>query len=134
MSAIYINLPVQDLSKATAFYEALGFFKNPDFSDENASGMVYDENLRVMLLTHAFMNKFLPTHKTIADTSKTCAVLNALECDSKSKVDELAEKAIAAGGKKTIEAYDHGFMYGRDIEDLDGHIWEFFWMDQAHGA
>lgn len=129
MTSLYINLPVIDLPKATAFYEAIGFIKNPAFSNEQASGMCFGDNIYVMLLTHGFMQWFLPTHKILADSKKTCAVLNALELESKEAVDQMFEKAILAGAQKTIDTYDHGFMYGRDFEDLDGHIWELFWMD-----
>jgi len=130
MAKLYINLPVTDLSKATAFYEALGFTKNTDFSNEDASAMVYDETLSVMLLTHGFFQGFLGT-KTISHSLISTEVLNALQLDSRDAVDAFFDKAISAGGKKTIEAYDHGFMYGRDFEDLDGHIWEAFWMDAS---
>lgn len=129
MAQIYINLPVADLSKATTFYEALWFIKNPAFSNDDASAMVYDETLSVMLLSYEFTKNFLPAWKTIADSKKTCEVLNALQFESREVVDEFFNKAISAGGKATIDAYDHGFMYGRDFEDLDGHIWEAFWMD-----
>ena len=130
MAKLYINLPITDLEKSTAFYTALGFSKNPDFSNEDASAMIWDESLSVMLLTHGFCANFL-WKKTISDAHRTTEVLNALELDSREMVDELFEKAISAGGKKTIDTYDHGFMYGRDFEDLDGHIWEAFWMDAS---
>ncbi len=128
MAKLYINLPVSDLPRATAFYKAIGFTQNLEFSNENASGMVYDDSLSVMLLTHRFCANFLG-EKTISDAHTTTEVLNALSLDSREEVDTFFDKAISAGGKKTIESYDHGFMYGRDFEDLDGHIWEAFWMD-----
>jgi uncharacterized protein len=131
MAQLYINLPVADLTRATTFYEAIGFTKNPDFSNEDAAAMVYDDTLSVMLLTHGFYTRFLPPHKKIADTYTTTAVLNALELDSREAVDIFFDKAITAGGKKTIETYDYGFMYGRDFEDPDGHIWEVFYMNLA---
>ncbi len=130
MAQLYINLPVADLPRATAFYEALGFTKNKDFSNEDASAMIYDDTLSVMLLTHGFYKGFL-AHKTISDAHTTTEVLNALQLDSREAVDAFFDAAIAAGGKKTIDTYDHGFMYGRDFEDLDGHIWEAFWMDAS---
>ena len=92
--------------------------------------MVYDSTLSVMLLTHEFYASFLG-RKTICDAHKTTEVLNALKLDSRKEVDAFFDKAIAAGGTKTIETYDHGFMYGKDFEDPDGHIWEVFWMDPA---
>jgi uncharacterized protein len=128
MAQLYINLPVNDLARATAFYEALGFVKNTQFSNEDASAMIYDETLSVMLLTHGFYAGFLGSKK-IANAHETTEVLNALQLDSREAVDTFFEKAIWAGGKKTIDTYDHGFMYGRDFEDPDGHIWEVFWMD-----
>ncbi len=128
MAKLYINLPVTDLLRATTFYEAIGFTKNTDFSNEDASAMIWDESLSVMLLTPGFCTNFLGK-KTISDAHTTTEVLNALELDSHEAVDAFFDKAITAGGKKTIETYDHGFMYGRDFEDPDGHIWEAFWMD-----
>jgi uncharacterized protein len=129
MAKLYVNLPVKDLTKSIVFYQAIGFTQNLNFTDENASSMMYGDEFSIMLLTHGFCSGYLPAGKTIADSHKTTEVLNALQLDSKNEVDILFEKAIAAGGKKTIETYDHGFMYGRDFEDLDGHIWEVFWMD-----
>lgn len=128
MSKIFINLPVINLQKATDFYKALWFKQNMDFSNTDASAMVYDDNLSVMLLTHDFFQKFLG-YKTISFASTTTEVLNALQFESRNEVDDFFNKAIQAGGKKTIDTYDHGFMYGRDFEDIDGHIWEAFWMD-----
>ena len=128
MAHLYVNLPVVDLAKATVFYEALGFTKNPEFSNEDASAMIWDDTLSVMLLTHGFCGNFLGSKK-IANAHETTEVLNALVFDSREAVDVFFDKAIAAGGGKTIETYDHGSMYGRDFEDLDGHIWEGFWMD-----
>ena len=130
MANLYINLPVVDLARSTAFYEALGFKKNTQFSNADASAMVWDDTLSVMLLTHGFCAGFLGK-KTISDAHTTTEVLNALQLDSREAVDIFFDKAIAAGGKKTIETYDHGFMYGRDFEDVDGHIWEAFWMDAS---
>lgn len=130
MAQLYINLPVIDLPRATAFYQVIGFTLNTQFSNTDASAMVYDDTLSVMLLTHGFCANFLGK-KTVSDAHTTTEVLNALELDSREAVDIFFDKAIAAGGKKTIETYDHGFMYGRDFEDLDGHIWEVFWMDAS---
>lgn len=128
MAQLYINLPVTHLARATAFYEALGFTRNVQFSNDDASAMIYDNTLSVMLLTPAFCANFLGD-KNISDAHTTTEVLNALQFNSREEVDAFFDKAITAGGKKTIDTYDHGFMYGRDFEDLDGHIWEAFWMD-----
>lgn len=130
MSCIFINLPVADLSASIQFYHALGFKQNLEFTSEDASGMTWDDNLTVMLLTHGFARGFIGSKK-IANAHETTEVLNAMGFESREAVDAFFEKAIAAGGKKTIDTYDHGFMYGRDFEDLDGHIWEAFWMDPS---
>ena len=129
MSKIFINLPVTNLPKATEFYVALGFTQNMDFSNTDASSMMWNEHIYVMLLSHNFCNNFLPQGRVVADSHKTCEVLNALQFDSRQAVDNFFNKAIAAGAKATIDTYDHGFMYGHDFEDLDGHIWEAFWMN-----
>lgn len=127
---IFINLPVTDLTKATDFYKTIGFTQNMQFSNEDASGMAFDDTIHVMLLTHQFAKTFLP-HKEIANSKKTCEVLNAISFDSKEAVDAFVDTAVAAGANEFRPAYDHGFMYGRDFEDLDGHIREIFWMDQS---
>lgn len=131
MTKIFINLPVTDLAKSTAFYKAIGFTQNMQFSNQDASGMAFDDTIHVMLLTHGFAKTFLP-HKEIADSQKTCEVLNALSFDSREAVDNFVATALAAGANEFRPAYDHGFMYGRDFEDLDGHIREIFWMDPSN--
>jgi uncharacterized protein len=128
MSRLYINLPVSDLQKSVDFYTAIGFTQNLAFTDENASAMNYGDEFTVMLLTHGFAKNYIGSKK-IANAHETTELLSALQFDSREAVDIFFEKAISAGGKKTIDTYDHGFMYGRDFEDPDGHIWEAFWMD-----
>lgn len=125
---IFVNLPVKDLEKTKEFFLKLGYSFNQQFTDEKAASLVISENIYAMLLTEPFFKTFLP-NKEIADTSKTKEVLIALSADSKQQVDELVDKAIAAGGKKFREPDDHGFMYARSFEDLDGHVWEVVWMD-----
>jgi predicted lactoylglutathione lyase len=126
---IFVNLPVADLPAAKAFYEAIGAVNNPTFTDETAACMVFSETIHVMLLTHAKFAQFTP--KRIADAKLTSEVLICISADSRQSVDEITEKALAAGGREPREKQDHGFMYGRSFEDLDGHIWEPMWMDMA---
>ncbi|HTM93476.1 MAG TPA: VOC family protein [Flavisolibacter sp.] len=128
---IFINLPVKDLEKTKEFFLKLGYTFNQQFTDEKAASLVISENIYAMLITEPFFKTFIP-NKEIADTSKAKEVLVALSVDSRQQVDELADKAIAAGGKKFRDPEDHGFMYTRSFEDLDGHVWEVFWMDQGH--
>jgi len=124
---IFVNLPVANVAKATAFYEAIGFEKNPQFSNEQASCMVWSDAIHVMLLGHDFYRTF--TTKQIADTHKTSATLIALSRDSREQVDAITDAAIAAGGRQTRDTDDMGFMYSRPFEDLDGHTFEPMYMD-----
>lgn len=130
---IFVNLPVTDLAKSAAFYEAVGAAKNPQFSDDTAACMVFSDIIHAMLLTHDKYRQF--TSKTIADTKTTSAVLICISADSRADVDSIVEKAMAAGGgADPTPTQDFGFMYGRSYEDPDGHIWEIMWMDPAAAA
>lgn len=127
---IFVNLPVTDLAKSTAFYEAVGGTKNPMFSDDMSSCMVFSETIHAMLLTHAKYSMF--TKRPIADARNTSAVLIATTVDTKEDVDRIVDRAAATGGKADPNPkQDHGFMYGRSYEDPDGHVWELFWMDPS---
>jgi predicted lactoylglutathione lyase len=129
---IFVNLPVSDVARATAFYEAIGFKKNPQFSNEQASCMVWSETIHVMLLDRGFYGTF--TSKKIADTKKVSAALICLSRESRAEVDAMTQAALAAGGSEAREAQDMGFMYSRAFEDLDGHIFETVHMDMAAAA
>jgi predicted lactoylglutathione lyase len=124
---IFVNLPVADLNAARAFYEAIGATNNPTFTDETAACMVFSDVIHVMLLTHDKFAQFTP--KRIADARATSEVLICISADSRAEVDDITDKALAAGGTEPREKQDYGFMYGRSFEDLDGHIWEPMWMD-----
>ncbi|MBR0897445.1 lactoylglutathione lyase [Bradyrhizobium tropiciagri] len=130
---IFVNLPVSNLARATAFYEAIGASKNPQFSDETASCMVISETIFVMLLTHDKFRQFTP--KTIADAKTTSEVLICLSAENRDAVDGYVTKAKGAGGSADPSPkQDYGFMYGRSFEDPDGHIWEVMWMDVEAAA
>lgn len=124
---IFINLPVRDLDRSKAFYESLGFTINQQFSDETGACVVISDTIFVMLLTHDKFKQFTP--KEIADAHKTTEVLNALSVASKERVDELMELALNNGGTPNGQTQEYDFMYGRDFNDPDGHIWELFYMD-----
>jgi predicted lactoylglutathione lyase len=130
---IFVNLPVSNLGRATAFYEAIGATRNPQFSDDTASCMVISETIYVMLLTHDKFRQFTP--KPISDARTTSEVLITLSADSRDAVDGYVARATGAGGSadpSPIE--DYGFMYGRGFEDPDGHIWGVMWMDVEAAA
>jgi predicted lactoylglutathione lyase len=129
---IFVNLPVADLDRAKAFYTAVGFTNEPKFTDETAACMVWSDAIYVMLLTHAKWREF--TARPIPDRGSS-EVMLAIGFDSREEVDRVTEKAGASGGTADCNPkQDHGFMYGRDFLDLDGHIWEAFWMDPAMAA
>jgi predicted lactoylglutathione lyase len=127
---IFVNLPVKNLDKSVAFFKALGFAVNPQFTDATAACMVISEDIYAMLLTEAKFREFTP--KGVADASKTTEVLTALSCDSRDEVERMFAAATAGGATEARAPMDYGFMYGRSFNDLDGHIWEIFWMDPSH--
>jgi len=128
---IFINLPVSDVARSTAFYQAIGAVKNEAFSDDRtASCIAFSDTINAMLMTHEKYRQF--TTKTIADARTMSGVLICLFVDSRQAVDRITEAAGAHGGKADVNpAQDHGFMYGRSFEDPDGHIWEVVYMDMS---
>lgn len=126
---IFINLPVADVQRATAFYEAIGFTKNAAFSNEQASAMRWSDAIHVMLLDHAFYSTF--TDKSIIDARTQSGVLLCLSFDSHDAVDDIHRRVVAAGGHEARAIEDQGFMYGGAFDDPDGHGWETMWMDPA---
>jgi predicted lactoylglutathione lyase len=129
---IFVNLPVADDEKATAFYQAIGMVKNETFSNAQASAMSWSDTINFMLLDHAFYATF--TDKAIIDARTTSGVMLALSLDSRAEVDAITQGALAAGGTELHEAEDLGFMYSRAFADLDGHGFGPLWMDPAAAA
>ena len=128
-TSIFVNLPVANLQKSKAFYEALGFKNNPQFTDDTAACMVWSDTIFVMLLTHAKWQTFTTRPLPAKGTSE---VMLALTCDSKDAVDQMNNAAAKFGGTADINPkQDLGFMYNRALADLDDHIWEAVWMDPA---
>ena len=123
---IFVNLPIANMARSRAFFTALGYSFNPDFSNEQGAAVVLGENLYAMLLVHDFFKTFID--KPLVDAHQSTEVLVCLSCDSRAEVDTIVAKAIAAGGKAPRAVQDHGFMYAHGFEDLDGHIWELVFM------
>jgi predicted lactoylglutathione lyase len=128
---IFVNLAVKNLDKTKEFFSNLGYTFNQQFSNDKGACMVISETIYAMLISEVYFKTFIP-NKEISDTSKSKEVLLALSADSRQQVDDLADKAVAAGGKNFRDPDDHGFMYSRSFEDLDGHVWEVFWMNPGH--
>ncbi len=129
MRMIFVNLPVADLDRSKAFFEALGFSINPQFSDETAACVVVSDVIHVMLLTHDKFRQFI--NGDIADAFKATEVLTCLSADSRAEVDALLANALANGGSEWKPVMDMGPMYGASFQDPDGHVWEVMFMDMA---
>jgi predicted lactoylglutathione lyase len=129
-TSIYINLAVSNLERTNNFFQELGFSFNPKFSNEQASCMVLNDKAAVMLLNEAFFRSF--TKNEIADAHRTTEVLLAIDQPDKNSVNVFVDKAISLGAKENRDPQDHGFMFARSFHDLDGHIWEVLWMDEAN--
>ena len=130
---IFVSLPVSDLERATAFYQAIGAVKNTQFSDDTASCMVFSDTIHAMLMTHDKYRQF--TSKKIVDARTSSQMLLCISADSRAEVDDIVGKAKAAGGEldpSPVDDYD--FMYGRSFEDPDGHMWGVKWMDVEAAA
>ena len=126
----FVNLPVKDLRRATEFFGELGFSFDEQFTDENATRMIVSEDTSVMLLVEPFFEGFIAP-QAVAHTSPSREVIVGLSADSREQVDDISERAVAAGAQPLGEPDDQGFMYMRGFRDLDGHQWSFIYMDMA---
>ena len=126
---IFVNIPTTDLDRAKAFYEALGFTINPNFTDENAACVVLSDTIYFMVLTREYLGTF--TDKQIIDPKTQAQVSIALTRDSREEVDAVLAKGLAAGGSEPRPAQDYGFMYSRDLDDPDGNNLSFLFMEPA---
>jgi uncharacterized protein len=126
---IFVNLPVKDLNKSKAFFEGLGFSFNPQFTDENAACMVISDTIYSMLLMESYFKTF--TNKAISDATKSTEAIITLDASSREEVSRIVAKAKELGGTIYREPQDHGWMYQHSFADLDGHQWEFVYMDET---
>ncbi len=124
---IFVSYPTADLDRSKAFYTALGATVNPLFTDENAACLVWEENIYLMVLKREFMATF--SDKQLADPATTAQVQIAFSRESREEVDTVAEAGLSAGGSEPRPAQDYGFMYSRDLEDPDGNIVAFLFME-----
>ncbi|MFG2886821.1 VOC family protein [Streptomyces sp. NPDC048297] len=126
---IFVNLLTDDVAATKRFFTELGYTINPQFSNDDCACVQISDTIVAMLMTKQHWSQF--TQKELVDSTKASEVLLCLSAESREKVDELVDKALAAGGTVHSEPQDHGFMYGRSFDDLDGHTWEVMWMDPA---
>ncbi len=124
---LFVSMPVADLQRSVVFFEALGFAFDPRFTGDGATCLLIGEDAYAMLLTHERFAGFatLP----VSDPRVAAGVGLAFSVDSRAAVDAMIEAALAAGGAHAGETQDHGFMLSRSFADLDGHVWDAFWMD-----
>lgn len=131
-SQMFINLPVKDLQRSRKFFEGMGYVFNPQFSNDQGACLILGEHSFAMLLTEPFFSGF--TTKPIGDAHTATQSLIALSCESREKVDELVKLAVQGGASTPKAPADHGFMYQHGFHDLDGHVWEVFWMSAQPSA
>lgn len=124
---IYVNLAVKDLDKSVDFFKQLGFEFNPQFSDEKAACMIVNDDAYVMLLVEDYFKQF--TRKGVSDAMSQTEAIMALSAESRQEVDEVVNKALAAGGKPSNDPMDQDGMYVCSFQDVDGHLWEIMYMD-----
>ena len=129
ITSIFINMPIADLKRSVDFFTELGFTFNPQFTSEDTTCMLVGPNIFAMLLERDRFTGFID--KPVADTSSSEVILS-LGCESQDEVRKLAEAAFALGARKVNEIDDKGFMISWGFEDLDGHLWDLFWMDPKH--
>jgi predicted lactoylglutathione lyase len=129
ISSIFVNLPVKSLTRSVDFFTQLGFKFNAQFTDETSTCMIINDTVYVMLLEHEKFQGFID--KPIAPSTSTEAIF-AFACESSDEVRSLSEKAISLGARKINDPEDHGFMFSWGFEDLDGHLWDLFWMNPEH--
>jgi predicted lactoylglutathione lyase len=124
---IFINLPVEDLDKSVSFFSNLGYIFNPQFTDEKAACMIISDSIFAMLMIKDYFKTY--TKKQVSDAKTFTEVLIALDANSKEEVQQIVAKASALGASIYSEPQDHGWMYQHSFADLDGHQWEFMYMD-----
>lgn len=126
---IYVNLPVKDLPKSVEFFTKTGFSLDTQLADDNSAHLVIGDDIYVLLVAESFFSTL--TNKKIADARTSTEAIIALAVDSRQRVDDLVEAALTAGGQAAGDTQDHGFMYSRGFQDLDGHIWNVLHMDET---
>lgn len=124
---LFVNLPIKNLKNTVEFFTKLGFEFNPKFTDESSTCMIVNESIFVMLLEEDKFKTF--TTKEICDSTNKTEVLLSLQVEKREEVDLLVKKALEAGGTKHMPQQDHGFMYVHSFQDINGHIWEVFYME-----
>jgi hypothetical protein len=125
ISAVYLNMPVADVARSREFFTQLDFTVKEEFSGPDNVCMIIAPSVAVMLMNHEKFKGF--TNKETAPKNSSEVILS-FACDSAEAVRSLSEKAISLGARKINEPDDNDFMFSWGFEDLDGHLWDLFWM------
>jgi len=128
MRMIFVNLPVKNIETSKAFFTALGFSFNPEYSDERTLCMIVEKNIFVMLLQEERFRDFI--NGEIADANRGTEVLTCLSASSRQEIDSMLKTALSCGGREWKPVQDHGFMYAASFQDPDGHVWELVYMTE----
>ncbi len=118
------NLPVRYLERSMDFYTQMGFTNKPQFSDDQSKCMVWNETILVMLMSYEKLCTFMS--KQVADTKTSIGSWFALLVESFEELNEFSGNGLKAGGTEPTPMKDYGFIQLRNLEDLDGHMWEIF--------
>ncbi len=129
ISSIFLAMPVENVARSITFFEALGFRINPQFTNDESACVVISDNIFAMISNHEKYQSFSEKELPSKDAAE---VIFSLQCESTDEVKSIAEKAFAAGGRRVNDPTDQGFMFSWGFEDLDGHLWDLFWMDPAN--
>ena len=121
-------MPVLDVAKSKEFFLDLGFSVNEQFSGEDNVCIVVNPQISLMLMKHEKFAGFID--KEVADKSSSEIILS-FECESSEEVRAITERAFSLGARKINEAEDTDFMFSWAFEDLDGHLWDLFWIKSA---
>ncbi|WP_232665981.1 VOC family protein [Pseudonocardia sp. TRM90224] len=127
MTTTYVGLPVSDLARATEFFTALGFTTNPYATDERTAAIVISDQTWLMLNGVAFFEEY--TGAAAADPATHREVSVGFSAPSRERVDEIVDRAIAAGGG-ALGTVDDGPMYMRAFTDLDGHYFSVIFISE----
>lgn len=123
-NTVWVNLPVADLAKSTAFFLHLGFSFNAQYSNADCTALKF-ENCTVMLFRQPVFCRIASIDSVTTGTG----MLLSVGAKSKEAIDELARKAVEAGGTSDHQPYPMtGTIYGCLFVDLDGHRWNGLYM------
>ena len=127
---LFINLPVKDIARSRTFFEGLGFDFISGFSGPDNLCVKIAEDQFVMLLNRHRFADFV--RGEVADPERAVGCTLSVHLESREQVEQMVHQAFALGARENLPAADHGFMLGWSFLDLDGYLWEPFWMDPAH--